>query len=773
MVNPSSPLPVAIVQHPMWLIIKEDTLCAERTPPWGAASIEDYSERIDRNLRYLEEHPSAKVNYDFSAAELADVDAMYPDLGRRIREAVQRKQLGIVNGTYSQPHLHTLSLEASVRQFQEGTRIIQRLFGYTVQTYLMQEPGYTDQTPQILAALGFRYAHPGCFITRLEADFKEFGTGKEPFLAWRGLDGTELTAMTWSAGVAIPGMPDMTESNLDPNNEYVLLDEFLPKREAQVPGRKKHARMWIPWSYLEGTDGEQLSMLNSECEAALVRADTATALFASSGKASGRTDDLWRTWMLCQHHDAYWSGGPELRAKCCNWLRETIRKADEITRQAVVEQGPGGSGPLRDLVMFSPYPREHRGVVAVNYKGPVPAGFVDGAGKKIPTQAISNERDGGTLLVPYHFDGAGTTQLSADRAPAVPVAAEPVTLPIAFENPFYKLTVDADGCIRGLKTAAGHASIPDGTREAVLSATIDGRACEFVPEKNKVSVRRGPVATVIDSVGRVGNIPVTRRLLCYPDLPWFEIIAKCEFDQSVIGDFYEDSTKLCLRWRLENSYEWNADNLHTLGMFDHLHIVHGIGGGAAIPPEPRRAFFPVNWFDRHSGAGGLALINFGTFKHVWKDHELLVVLAWGGNTTHFGNRVDNNFGDIFKGQDLRPSGRRIYRFAVYPHDGDWRQARVSDLAAALLNPPLVIPCSIPAGTPPFQQSLLKLEGNVIPTSIFTGNNKKPMIRVHEPYGDEPQWEVTLRGKSVKTSLWNVADKPNSPRPWGIFNLRIE
>ena len=25
---------VAIAMHPMWLIIKEDTVCAERTPPW-------------------------------------------------------------------------------------------------------------------------------------------------------------------------------------------------------------------------------------------------------------------------------------------------------------------------------------------------------------------------------------------------------------------------------------------------------------------------------------------------------------------------------------------------------------------------------------------------------------------------------------------------------------------------------------------------------------------------------------------------------------------
>ena len=29
----------AIGQHPMWLIIAEDTVCAERTPPWGSPTL--------------------------------------------------------------------------------------------------------------------------------------------------------------------------------------------------------------------------------------------------------------------------------------------------------------------------------------------------------------------------------------------------------------------------------------------------------------------------------------------------------------------------------------------------------------------------------------------------------------------------------------------------------------------------------------------------------------------------------------------------------------
>ena len=44
---------LALVQHPMYYLIQEDTGCAERTPPWGAANIDVYIERIRDNLATL------------------------------------------------------------------------------------------------------------------------------------------------------------------------------------------------------------------------------------------------------------------------------------------------------------------------------------------------------------------------------------------------------------------------------------------------------------------------------------------------------------------------------------------------------------------------------------------------------------------------------------------------------------------------------------------------------------------------------------------------
>jgi hypothetical protein len=771
----NKPQPVALVQHPMWLIIKEDTICAERTPPWGAASIDEYAKRLERNLSVLESHPWAKINYDFSAVELADVNAMYPDLGRRIREAITRGRLGVVNGTYSQPHLHTLSLEASVRQFQEGLRIIRELFGYTVRTYLMQEPGYTDQTPQILKAFGFRFAHQGCFITRLETRFEDHYTGREPFLNWRGCDGTEITAMTWGIGLSIPGMPDMTEANLDPTQSYVLLDSFLDRHEKENSSRRMPAKMWIPWSYLEGTDGEQLTRLNTACETALAQMDAATALINPAGTAeTGESADMWRTWLLGQHHDAYWSGGPELRAKCCDKLRMIIRRANAIVRQSLASALPINPGDGKDLALFASYPREHRGVLILDWNSPAPKGFVTPKGETIPTQWVGEERNGGRLMVPYHFEGAGYTQLQSSDTPATTPAQEWAEGKATFENDFYRVAVDSQGTLHDLAIVpSGQRLMVEGTREGVLTATVEGKKQEFESRNPHCSNRRGPVATVIESAGSIGPVPVTRRVICFPALPWFEMEIECEFNQTSIGDFYDDDSKLVLRWTLEDPGERSLKSLPLFHPYDMLRLVHGIGGGASVPHEPRRAFFPVNWVDRQIGGTGLALINFGTFKHVWKDHELLTILAWGGDTAHFGNRVDNNGRDMIKQLDLRLSGRRMYRFVVYPHSGDWRTAHIPDLAMSLLRPPLAVPHLITPGKKLAQATLLKLDGTVVPSSVFTEAGR-PTIRAYEPAGDDPTWNVEYRGKPSKVSTCDVAGNPDqSVRPWGIYNLRIE
>jgi hypothetical protein len=297
---------IAMDMHPMWVIIKEDSVCCERMPPWGAPSVADYSKRIDRNLKSLEANPKVGLNYDFSAGELEDMQATYPDLAKRIKAAVERGQLGIINGTYSQPHLQTLSLEASVRQFQFGTRSILERFGYRVRNYAMQEPGYTDQTPQILRAFGYQYFHRGAFITRQTPLPGRAVAGNEPFCQWAGLDGSTLLSLQPAAGVEVAA-PDMEEFNVAADCEYVVLDKFEDRKAAEWKGPRPKVRTFIPWSYIEGTNADELSRCNTAAETALLQMETLAALAPppEAGKPSPDMTPLWKPWLMAQHHDAY------------------------------------------------------------------------------------------------------------------------------------------------------------------------------------------------------------------------------------------------------------------------------------------------------------------------------------------------------------------------------------------------------------------------------------------------------------------------------------
>lgn len=911
---------IGAAMHPMWLIIKEDTVCAERTPPWGAASIQDYSKRLERNLQTLETTPQAKLNYDFSAAELEDVKALYPTIAQRMKEAVHRGQLAFVNGTYSQPHLHMLSLEASIRQFQVGVRSILDNFGYRVRTYLMQEPGYTDQTPQVLKAYGYRFAHRGGFITRQQTLEGQNVAADTSFGLWRGMDGTEIPAVQAGTGIEFE-FPDLEEFQTSPNCVYVLVDDFLSQKDTKDHATRPGMRMYVPWGYIEGSNADELSRLDAMAETALVQMETLSAL---AKPAMGwpivlpDPERMWKTWLLAQHHDAYWTGGPELRAKCCSWLRDLIRESNAVCSAMLSVAYPDSPGSQKGLSVFGVYPKKHQGATVVPWTGKPPELFLGADGRQASVQLIPTGPDMGKLLVPFNLAGAGHDELTAHGELRAQIPLQQVTSDWSFANRHYSATMAPDGSIMSLRTAGGTDLLGDskqrraadlaaaseltieyvrewqvvgmfpGPQDACLDVTTPveqgfvrlgiGRAdltakypsgddtITWRPMKawgrglvkiddsqgsakhgsayayaeiewpldedvvvafnwdirdwnramrvwlngqavlsytmppagvcyehqaklrmrkgvNRILIRidacqlpwgfsvrfqkgrkdaslssglssarlwKGPVADIFEARGKIGTTPASRRLYLYHDLPWFEMEIECDFQNTSLGDFFDDTSKLALRWPMEEG----------------MSLVHGIGGGAIAPDEPQTVFYPVPWFDMARGPGGLATVCFGTLKHCRKDETLYTVLAWGGDTDQFNNRImADNWG---KRLDLRLNGKEVFRFACYPHDGDWQQANVPDLAMSLLRPPVARESSCPPGR--VSGVLLSLEGNLIPTSVFS-DGKKITCRAYEPYGVKPEWTCNYLGKIISPEICDVAGaKETSIGPWRIANI---
>jgi hypothetical protein len=757
--NPPKPKRlVAPGMHPMWLIIKEDTQCLERTPPWGAPSVEEYSKRLDRNLKALELHPHARLSPDFSACELEDVKATYPDLAKRLRAAIERGQVGLINGTYSQPHLHTFSLEASVRQFDVGLKSILDNFGCRVQTYAMQEPGYNDQTPQILKAFGYRFAHRALsgFPTRQVLVPGEKMAGNELFCDWVGLDGTTIPAMQWYAPVE-GGAPDMPETGLNPDCEYITFDAAEERFFAAYKGPRPKIRMYIPWGYIEGNRAEELARCDSAAETAMIQMETMSALLRPAGGWKLSLPDLpsmWKTWMMTQHHDAEWAGGAELRGKSCDWLKEIVAKASQACADMLKAAMPS-AGDKPAALLFAIYPKKHRGVATVAWSGNAPAAFHRVEGKDVGVQVMPTGPDKGKLLVPFDFNGAGYETMIGGHAAQPSAPPESVVGNWRFENKHYSAEFLRDGSIKSLRTSQG-VPILDGNRTAGIISE-GGKPNRFDATVTSAQRWKGTVADVFEAAGNFGEVPVVRRLILYHDLPWFEMEIQCEFKNTTIGNFYLDPTKLVYQWPVEPNTT----------------LTHGIGGGSIAPDEPATVIYPVNWLDLGRGAGGLTMINFGTTKHVLKDGTLYAVLAWGGKTAHFGNRVDNPNADVFRALDLRLNGKHRLRFAFYPHDKDWRAAGVPDVAMSLLRPPVAVARLCPADAKPTAKTLLAIDGNLIPTSVFAEGNRL-VCRVYEPYGKKPEFSLDYLGKPMAPRLCDVANKPvELLRAWSIANLIVE
>jgi hypothetical protein len=89
----------AFGQHPMYMIILEDSKCAEREPPWGERTIERYIKRIDQALASLDKFPELIFNLDMSAVELLDLSKRSPSTLARMRKKVEAGRIEVHNGT--------------------------------------------------------------------------------------------------------------------------------------------------------------------------------------------------------------------------------------------------------------------------------------------------------------------------------------------------------------------------------------------------------------------------------------------------------------------------------------------------------------------------------------------------------------------------------------------------------------------------------------------------------------------------------------------------
>ena len=131
----------------------------------------------------------------------------------RLKKLINTGCIEIVNGTFSQPLLQTISGEAIIRQFEHGLNAIIETTGFKVSAYACQEPCFCSQLPQILNGFSIPYA----LIRTHWAPFGEEKGVNSSFIRWKGPDGSSVMAVPRYEWMDYSNRNDLYEGSLRGN----------------------------------------------------------------------------------------------------------------------------------------------------------------------------------------------------------------------------------------------------------------------------------------------------------------------------------------------------------------------------------------------------------------------------------------------------------------------------------------------------------------------------------------------------------------------------
>ncbi|MCC6679336.1 MAG: alpha-mannosidase [Phycisphaeraceae bacterium] len=139
-------------------------------------------------LRLMDEYPQYKFACS-QAFQYRWIKRRNPDLYSRIKAAHQRGQWVPVGGTWIEPDCNLPSGESLCRQFLMGQRYFEAEFGRRCREFWNPDVfGYNGQLPQIMRQAGITR-----FLTQ-KLSWNRFNAPRHHTFTWRGVDGSEVLA---------------------------------------------------------------------------------------------------------------------------------------------------------------------------------------------------------------------------------------------------------------------------------------------------------------------------------------------------------------------------------------------------------------------------------------------------------------------------------------------------------------------------------------------------------------------------------------------------
>lgn len=305
----------------------------------------------------MEPHVRACLEIDARAYEF--LAQKFPETAAKLSRYLKAGKVELIGGTYAQPMGTTIGSESNIRQIVVGRKLIKKVLGYDMTTFLDEEEFSYPQLPQILAESGYKYASlaqvdtwgrtgipnielnsfnwkgtdgttipttPKNAVFRVTADMSDTGN-KEGFKKLRAL-GKPLIVWWDEFGWEPEEHPTWESYNSGFKEaakhyplEFVTLTQYMDRY-----GSKPKQTIYLPMEAFQkrltwGLGGDQVRIFDRKLEGTLQSAETFDAFASTLGGTSqvATLDQAWRDMMTAESHDvalceySRWQGGPQPR----------------------------------------------------------------------------------------------------------------------------------------------------------------------------------------------------------------------------------------------------------------------------------------------------------------------------------------------------------------------------------------------------------------------------------------------------------------------------
>jgi alpha-mannosidase len=713
-------------------------------------------------VAYMDEYP----DYRFAcsqAYQYQQVEQRQPELFARIRRKVEAGQWQVVGGTWIEPDCNIPSGESLCRQFLHGQRYFEERFGRRCSEFWNPDVfGYNGQLPQIMRHAGIRR-----FLTQ-KLSWNRFTQPQHHTFFWRGIDGSEVLthfppADTYNGTGEVSELryhaANYKEADRGAEALYLfgcgdggggptraMLETLgrvgdlqgVPRAMIRAPAeffdRLDSNTYAIPSVvgelYMEGHRGTfttqaELKRLNRRCEEALhdleflqaAARHVARAAVDGSGNAA-----LWQTLLLHQFHDILpGSSITQVNREARAALAELLEAAEHHVGEAArVWLGEG---------------REWRPVNTVGME----------------RREMARHPGGGWAAVYAPAYGAGKI-VGTDQTAVLRREGDGLVL----ENAFLRAVLDAGGGLRSLlHKPSGRETIAGVGNDLVLyrdeplqldawdiepPALETGRSCP--PAESFEIVDEHPLRVAVVFRRRVGKASVLEQTVSLDALS-----PSLTFDTAV-------------EWR-ERHRLLKAEFPVTVRNSD---ATYEIQFGAVQRPthgntQADVARFEVpghRWSDLSEAGFGVSLMTDSKYGYAVQDNRMTVSLLRA--PTYPDAEADQ--------------GAHRFRYALYPHAGDWRAAGTPALARAFNQPLRWVQAADGAPSQPLFQ--VDQANVVIDTVKPAEDGRGVVVRLYEAHGRTVQARLTTVLECVEARESNIMEDDLGPLPLeGGRHCRLE